>query len=157
MPVTAPSKPKQNWKVRRQKAAKRASKRSTVTARIQLTTEFELMKACGWDVVKDRDMRHPEPPTRSTNGNGPRLNKRNGWAQDGQAASCVDPVDSATWLWFSTLEDGQQDELCDLSAKCSDKARVSSTVEVPETKELLSKSLQLAAAEKDDPKEWGRK
>src|SRR4051812_8579265 len=92
---------------RRGRCAQRADRRRSDSIRILATPEAELLKTCGWN-LESREMRRREPPTRSTNGKGPRLNRPNGWFIEGDAKTCVAAVDSALWLWFITLDEGDQ-------------------------------------------------
>lgn len=86
---------------------------------IATSGDFHMACACGFD-PNAREMRRREPPTRSSNGNtGTRLNKRNGWYQEGDAKVLVSPVDGAAWLWWLSLPDDDQDQVYELSAKCS--------------------------------------
>lgn len=150
-----PSK-RQSRKRRRQRFADRAKA-------MEESPDYLQLKSCGWD-VRSREMRRREPPTRSTNGKVSRLNKSNAWYQPGDAKVLVQPEESATWSWWSSLDTDEQDEVTDLSRRVSGQGDGLSRSE-PDPLEMLKemadlsdevKATRYVAIGREDPRAWGR-
>ncbi len=121
--------------------------------------DYHMAKACGFDATS-RDMRRREPPTRSGR-------RPNAWYQEGDAKVLVKPTESAVFGWWLTLGDDAQDEVYELSRKCSNQGDGISHDEV-DPMELLKdmakvgedsavKQSRHVVIAGEDPRSWGRR
>ena len=158
-PYTAASQVPRSQRARRRKRRVRISAAAEKVRREELekgvgptifqTTDYHMLKGCGWDVAK-REQRLREPPMRSGR-------RRNGWHMPGDVSKLVPPQDSAAWLWWISLGDEAQDELYELSAKCVDQSGVSHedpdpVAQVTDPKQGNGRIVR----DGEDPRAWGR-